>query len=122
MTEAAISRFLNCLRSLFAVMLKTCDLSSPSKLWLNHRDLSEDFLYQLTQFNTGMNYNDEIFNKSLLDLEDMFLNLGGTELRICGLPQPHRNHIIKVPREVVRETSYNLVTLDSYVEKNEGKL
>ena len=69
-----------------------------------------------------MNYNVEIFNKSLFYLEDMVLNLGGTELRIYGLPQPQHNHIIEVPQEVAHETSYDIATLDSYVEENEGKL
>ena len=57
-----------------------------------------------------------------MDLEDMVLNLGGTEIRIYGLHQPQRNHIIEVPQEVVCETSYDIANLDSYVEENEGKL
>ena len=52
----------------------------------------------------------------------MVLNLGGTELRIYGLLQPPTQPYHRSSMKSLREMTYDIATLDSYVEENKGKL
>ena len=47
LAEASISRTPKSLRSLFAIILKVCEVNNPVELWNKFRnDLAEDFKYQ----------------------------------------------------------------------------
>ena len=61
--EASVSRTPISLRDLFAVILKTCQVSNPLALWQKYKnDLSEDYKYQvqLRLPETETEFNDEI--------------------------------------------------------------
>ena len=52
--------------------------------------MAEDFLHQYhTRLgNVELDFNDDIFNLALNDLQDKVLSMGGRELSEYGLPQP----------------------------------
>ncbi len=60
------------LRQLFEVMLLTCHMAEPVKLWNKYQDsLAEDILHQLQQQNPNdiITYSDAIYNRALVLLE-----------------------------------------------------
>ncbi|KAF8770993.1 hypothetical protein HNY73_018457 [Argiope bruennichi] len=65
-------------------------LEKYAALWNLHREnMSEDILHKtrITVNNMDLEYNDEIFNRALLVLEDKIKALGGTDLKVFGLPE-----------------------------------
>ena len=65
-------------RQLFAIMLQTCGLSSPMQLWEKHTEcMAEDILLKVQKQNPqeDINYNDTIFNKALIRMEDQIIAL-----------------------------------------------
>ena len=52
--------------------------------------MAEDFLHQQhTQLgNSDLDFNEDIFNLALNDLQDKVLSMGGRQLSEYGLPQP----------------------------------
>ena len=52
--------------------------------------MTEDFLHQhrTRLSNMELDFNDDIFNLALKDLQDKVLSMGGRELSKYGLPQP----------------------------------
>ena len=83
MQEAAVNISVASLRSLFAVILTWCEPSNPLDIYNCHKEsMAEDFLHrQRTQLgNSGLSFNDDIFNLALNDLQDKVLSMGGREL------------------------------------------
>lgn len=113
------------LRNLFAVMLLSCNMSNPLQLWENHKEnLSEDILHQvqLQLNNTDINYNEIIFNKTLIMIENKIHSLGGKYLQTYGLPEPSREQESCLNNELLAEISYDADKLKKYLEENEPKL
>ncbi|GBO42859.1 hypothetical protein AVEN_275276-1 [Araneus ventricosus] len=78
------------LRDLFAVMLQTCSMSNPTELWNLHKEnMADDILHETRIRNNSMDltYTNEMFNKTLIALEDKIKALGGTNLKVFGLPE-----------------------------------
>ena len=91
MREASVSNSAARLRSLFAVILTWCKPSNPIDIYEHHKEsMAEDFLHQqCTRLgNHDLNFNNDIFNLVLNDLQDKVLSMGGRELSEYGLPQP----------------------------------
>ena len=126
LTEAAMSHSPFRLRNLFAIMLVTCELSSPAQLWFKHRDdLSEDILHRVRQANPGMSdaYTDDIYNEALCLLEDKVISLGGQALHSTyGLPKPRRDARHALAQEILRETSYDVSALQAHITQKEPLL
>ncbi|XP_055941777.1 uncharacterized protein LOC129971825 [Argiope bruennichi] len=123
--EAATTHSGRMLRDLFAVILHTCCVSNLVQLWNLHREnMSEDILHKtrIAVNNMDLDYNDEIFNSALLALEDKIKTLGGTDLKVFGLPEIHRDINNSLNYEIIRETRYNIHQLTSYIETNEPNL
>ena len=100
LSEALISRSPKCLRALFAILLKTCEVSSPVTLWQKYKnDLSEDIKYQAQLRNPGaeIEYNDRIYNMALIDIEDRIISMGGEQLSTHGLLQGWPSFLCKAP-------------------------
>lgn len=123
LTEAAVSSSPHQLRSLFAVMLMTCGMSNPAELWEAHKEaLSEDIVHRLQRQNPDADVSAAAYNEALILLEDKVLQLGGADgLRVFNLPTPERDQH-NLAQEIVRETSYDIPELQSYVEDNEPRL
>ena len=92
---------------------------------MNHREsLSEDMLHQarVEQQNMDLDYNEDIFNKVLIYIEDRIISLGGSGLKSFGLPQTIRNRDSTLPSEVDTERNYDTDLLTAYIEENEPKM
>ncbi|XP_014773163.1 uncharacterized protein LOC106871293 [Octopus bimaculoides] len=122
--EAALSQSPKSLRALFAVLLQTCELCDPATLWLKYRDkLAEDFQWQAQQLYPDMEgISNEVYNKTLIDIENRIATLGGNELSTYGLPQTFRSGSNSFPTAVIHETSYDTQALSKYIAEKEHKL
>ena len=111
------------MRSLFAVMLLSCEISNPMGLWDKYKEgLSEDILFQARKVNTAAEFDNSMFNKALIMLEDHLMHLGGQTIEHYGLPKPNRNEESHVAMEILRELSYDVESLEHHVEENEPRL
>ena len=125
LSEAAVVQSPLRLRSLFAIMLRSCEIADPQTLWLNYRDsMAEDILMTTKRANPTLDivYTDVIYNQALLLLEDNVLALDGKYLQSYGLDMPRRCQQLALSKEVLRETSYDLEKLEQMVQLNEPRL
>ena len=87
MQDAAISKSAHQMRQLFAIMLTMCGISDPVALWHLFKDeMAEDILHQYRQRCNinNLNFNEEIYNRALVAIEDCIYNMGGNPLRSYG--------------------------------------
>ena len=125
MAEAATIQSPTGLRNLLIIILTTCGPSNPGRLWESYKEsLTEDILTQARRRNPGLNidYTPDMFNQTLIILEDKALAMAGKDLKQLGLPTPQRTGGDRLSREMLRETSYDLNELKEYVSANEPLL
>ena len=111
------------MRELFCYIMTNCpDVTDRLLLWNNHKhDMSEDILYEERKKNPEKDFDDSIFNKCLILIEDRILQISGKDLsEFYGLPIPNRT-VQRVSVEEKRET-YDLEDLDQFVDENLDKL
>ena len=121
--EAEACRVPKQMRSLFAVMLMSCEISNPMGLWDKYKEgFSEDILFQAQQVNPEAQFDETTFNKALILMEDHLINLGGQNIEQYGLPKPNRNQEVHIAQEIMRELSYDIESLENHVEDNEPRL
>ena len=121
MEEASVSNSAASLRSLFAVILTWCEPSNPFEMYERNKEvMAEDFLHQhRTRLgNVDLDYNDDIFNLALNDLQDKVLSMGGRELSEYGLPQPQTVDNDRFAMVYHREINYDQGEQRAYVERN----
>ena len=121
MEEASVSNSAASLRSLLAVILTWCEPSNPLDIYEHHKEaMAEDFLHQhRTQLgNADLEFNSDIFNLALNDLQDKVLSMGGRELSEYGLPQPQTVDNDRFARVYQREIDYDQGEQRAYVERN----
>lgn len=124
MEEAALCQSPQMIRDLFTIILVFCQVSDPLSIWEKFKEyLSEDLKRQLErQGDVDVEHiTDVVFNKCLLVIEDAVLALGGRLLKEYGLPQPSKEQQFE-NREFLKETSYDLASLENTVKNNEGSL
>ena len=110
MQEASVSNSASSLHSLFAVILTWCEPSNPLDIYDRHKEyMAEDFLHQQRTrlSDNDLNFNDDIFNLALNDLQDKVLSMGGRELSEYGLPQPQAVDNDRFARVYRREIDYD---------------
>ncbi|CAF5011350.1 unnamed protein product, partial [Rotaria sp. Silwood1] len=93
MAEAATVQSPARLRNLFVILLLTCGPSNPGQLWESYKEsLTEDILIQARRENPGivLDYTPDMFNQTLIILEDKALGMAGKDLKQLGLPTPQR--------------------------------
>ena len=106
------------LRNLFVILLLASGLSNPGQLWESYKEnLTEDILIQARRENPGivLDYTPDMFNQTLIILEDRALGMAGKDLTQLGLPTPQRTLDDRLSREMLRETSYDLNDLKEYI-------
>ncbi|CAF3457631.1 unnamed protein product [Rotaria sp. Silwood1] len=94
-------------------------------IWGSYKEsLTEDILIQARRKNPGLvlNYIPDMFNQTLIILEDKALGMDGKDLKQLGLPSPQRTLGDRLTREIFRETSYDLNDLNKYISANEPLL
>ncbi|CAE1278018.1 unnamed protein product [Acanthosepion pharaonis] len=104
MAEGALLKMPSALHHLFTTILQMCEPSDPKSLWDKYKDfLSEDILReaQLLCPTMVLIFNDEIYNRALIIIENLFVEVGGispllgfqhqivwlppvSHLRLCG--------------------------------------
>ena len=98
------------MRSLFAIMLISCEISDQLGLWEKYKEaMSQDVLYAAQQLHLEAISNEHIINKTLILLQDHTLQIGGKSLDNHGLPIPNREVEVGLEREVERELSYDTI-------------
>ncbi|CAF3348294.1 unnamed protein product [Rotaria sp. Silwood2] len=125
MAEAATVQSSARLRNLFVILLLTCGPSNPRQLWESYKEsLTEDILIQAHRENPELvlDYTPDMFNQTLIILQDKALGMAGKDLKQLGLPTPQRTLGDRLTREILRETSYNLNDLNEYKSANEPLL
>ena len=106
-------------------MLLNCELSKPLDLWQKHRDsMSEDFLFHYRNRHPNAQYNDAIYNRSLIEIEDKINSLGGMSLENYGIPTPDREqeNFLNRHRQLHQERNYDPNILQAYIRENKEKL
>ncbi|CAE1303705.1 unnamed protein product [Acanthosepion pharaonis] len=84
MAEGALLKMPSALRHLFTTILQMCEPSDPKSLWDKYKDLlSEDILReaQLLCPTMALTFNDRIYNRALIIIENMFVEMGGISCR-----------------------------------------
>lgn len=113
------------IHELFAIILTTCNPSNPNQLWLKYREyMSDDILAEVRQQNLDLeiNFNEEIFNKALILIEDKCLTISNQTLIQLGVTSPKRSHLDVMNSEFLRETNYNIDELKLYIQHNKSLL
>lgn len=122
--DAALCQSSAKMRELFTVMLVFCQLSDPVALWEYFKDhLSEDFKRRL-QKEIGENvenFNKQILNECLYEIEEALLTLGGKSIETYGLPKQSKPQNA-CNRQYMRETNFDTVALESFVNNNTKSL
>lgn len=125
LTEASETCHPHQIRTLFAIILTTCAPSNPKDLWEKHKEsMSEDILLRERQDNPNLDvqYSEDIFNKSLILLEDICGSINNKNLDQLGLFSPKRNGFRVLDRNVLMEKQYDVNALHIYVETHEKLL
>lgn len=121
--EAAISQCPLQLRELFVVILLFCQPSEPLKLWDTFKaDFCEDIRHRMRQQNQDLTlqFNDDMYNEGLIDIENKLLKFNEKSLRDFGLPSPIRSRNDSIDTLLVRQ--YNVNDLNDFVNENLPKL
>ncbi|XP_060801784.1 uncharacterized protein LOC132902069 [Amyelois transitella] len=110
MEEAVQCRSASKVRELFAILIATCGLSNPQRLWEKYKnDMADDILHRLQIQNPNVSYNDLIYNEALTMIEDQLINITGKNLSDFGMSRPQR--IGEVSNELIRELDYDTDSL-----------
>ncbi|XP_031333941.1 uncharacterized protein LOC116163953 [Photinus pyralis] len=119
--EASLTASSYQMRTLFAIIISTCFPSRPVQLWEQHKDaMTDDILHQARNASehTELQYTAEMYNQSLIYIEDMCLMMANKLLNQLGLPSPNRTITEVCNREIQRETQYDTNALHTFVQDN----
>ena len=98
-----------------------CEPSNPLEIYEHHKEaMTEDFLHRhCTRLsNVELDFNDDIFNLAINDLQDKVFSMGGRELSEYGLPQPQTVDNDRFARAYHREIDYNQGEQEAFVKCN----
>ena len=109
-------------RALFAVMVSSCELSTPLDLWTAFKEpMSEDFLYQARLTEPAAVFSDRITNQALICIEDQVMNATNRPLTQFGLPSPDRS-LVTGNRIMMREMSYDSEEMTEIITTRQNSL
>lgn len=125
LSEAAQTATAHQIRELFAIILTSCNPSNPNELWMKFREsMSDDILAEMQRIHPFLkiSFNDDIFNKALILLENKCIEIGNQTLIQLGIQPPQRNEFDALNTELLNEKSYNVEELGKYIEQNKPLL
>lgn len=108
--DSVISSSPHQIRTLFAIIISTCFPSNPKDLWMKYRDdMSEDVLHRVRceTLNPTLEITAEIYNDTLIIIEDMCLLMANKVLSCLGLTAPNRAMQDALNHELQRELQYD---------------
>ena len=123
--EAAMSQMPSQVRTLYAIILTTCEPSDPLALWETHRNsMTEDFLHRhrLSLSESDLPFSDDMYDQALIDVQEKLLRMGGQELSTYGLPVPAQDAGERLAREYRQETNYNVEEQASISATNQQRM
>ena len=113
------------IRALFGIILTTCSPSASTELWEIYKSImSEDMLHrkQLETSDMTFDFISEIYNYTLVSIEDLCVRMANKPLQDLGMASPNRIAAVSTCVELDREQSYSTSDLLSYVQNNISKL
>lgn len=119
--DAVISSRAHQIRTLFSIIISTCFPSNPIDLWNKYKDfMCDDILYQIRNRmeNPNLQISEEIYNETLISIEDMCLMMSNKLLIQLGLAAPNRPMHDAFNQELHREKLYDLNTLKQLIQIN----
>jgi len=125
LAEAVLSSSPHQIRELFAILLTTCFPSEASALWDKYKDsMSEDILHRIRIANQDPNidFSPEIYNESLIKIEDICILISNMPITYFGMPSPNRQTTDIINSDVQREKQFDLISLATFVANNEQLL
>ena len=96
------------IRALFGLILTTCSPSAPTELWeKNKSKMSEDTLRRKRLETSDMTFDfaSEIYNYTLVIIEDLCVCMANKPLQDLGMPSPNRTAAVSTCVELDREQS-----------------
>nr|XP_036228731.1 uncharacterized protein LOC118682893 [Bactrocera oleae] len=118
MEEAVQCRSPDRIRELYATLLSSCGISNPQTLWDQYKEyMAEDILHQLQQVQTDMTFNENIYNKTLILIENKVFTMVGKNLDDFGMKSPRRDNEDDFNNEIAREQNYDFIALQQQVEE-----
>lgn len=125
LADAALSSSPQQIRQLFSIILTTCFPSEASALWDKYKDsMSEDILHRIriTNQNQNIEFSAEIYNESLIMIEDICILISNMPLIHFGMPAPNRPAVDTINSDVQREHHFDRTSLATFVANNEQLL
>ncbi|UYV81485.1 hypothetical protein LAZ67_20001335 [Cordylochernes scorpioides] len=114
MDEAVLCQAPTRVRQLFAILISTCTISNPQKLWITYRDeMASDILHRYQLLDSSIRCNDLIYNETLCNIEDRVVSICGKKLQELGLGAPRRNVVTN--SDILRELAYDTAELEDNV-------
>ena len=104
---------------MFGIILTTCSPSAPKELWEKYKSkAAEDILHQkrLETSDMTFDFTSEIYNYTLVIVEDLCLCMSNKPLQGLGMSSPNRNAAVSTCVELDREQSYSTSDLLSCVQ------
>jgi hypothetical protein len=125
MEEASECRSSPAIRTLFGILLTACELNNPQALWERFKEaMTEDILHQcrLESNIPDLDFNDNMFNQALIQVDTIVNHMGGSTLDVYGLPIPIREDFNQLASDLLKEFSYDQAELLTQVNNTEPLL
>ncbi|CAG4932716.1 unnamed protein product [Colias eurytheme] len=127
LSEAAVCSSATSLRYLFAVIVVFCQVTDSVNLWNKFQEnMASDILIQRwRELNSDdVQYDQNIFDEALLELNKVVQLLSGKSIKDFGLPMPANttNSDLTNSAEYTRETSYDQTRLLQNIAQDEPRL
>ncbi|XP_055910601.1 uncharacterized protein LOC129944965 [Eupeodes corollae] len=122
---AALSSSPQKIRQLFSIILTTCFSSDASALWNKYKgSMSEDILHRtrITNKNLNIEFSAEIYNESIIMIEDICILISNMPLIHFEMPAPNRPAVDIINSDVQREQEFDKTSLATFVAENEQLL
>jgi hypothetical protein len=113
------------IRTLFAIIISTCFPWNPKDLWVKYRDdMSEGVLHRVRcqTLNPTLQMTAEMYNETLIMIEDMCLLMANKVLSCLGMESPNRPMHDAFNHELEREQQYDTEALAEAVRTTVPKL
>lgn len=123
--DSVISSSPHQIHTLFAIIISTCFPSNPKYLWVKYRDdMSEDVLHRVRRqtLNPTLQMTAEIYNETLIMIEDMCSLMANKVLSCLGMTAPNRHMHDALNHELQREQQYDTEALAETVRTNVPQL
>ena len=123
--DSIISSSLHQIYTLFAIVLSACFPSNPEDLWGKFRDdMSEDVLHcvRYQTWNPTLRITAEIYNDTLIMIEDMCLLMANHVLSCLGMAAPNRPMCDAFNHKLQREKQYDTKALVEIARTNVPQL